>query len=216
MKRWNIYYLTLASFISTLFFLLFAVFPQGLGQLYHALQGFGWPLGVVMFALGCYGVYAMGQFIRWHWAEVSHKTLSITTDEGVSAIGLETVEDLLRVKLGAEKDLSNVRTTLSVQPDGKTVDCHIHFNVQNQADLPGRLDVHKRAVRDLFKSLIPGDIMLNVTCVVDEIMMDVADKNKPSEKERRSTATMAREFNGMVYPVAGDDQIEERDDNVMG
>ena len=213
MKRWTTFLVTIATLLTAIGLILFALRPEPLLDFLARLAGIGYTRALS----GLTGAVLLAAFFRFvsaHWSEMSCKTLSVTSDEGVSSIGLEAIEDLLTNRLAQEKDLSDIDVDLTVGADARTVDCRLRFKIRNQPDIPGRTDVHKRIVRDTFKTVIPGDVTLTVACVVDEILVDAVESSAPSDggSGRRKTAVANSEYSGPIYPVPQEDDR----DSTMG
>ncbi len=123
------------------------------------------------------------------------KSIVVKTEEGDSLIAIGAIEGLLRDELCREKDIYDVNVSLNVEEEGSDISCNLHFKLDTQPNIPARVDVHKRTVKEAFEKLIPGQKELNVRCTVDKIV--VSDKTEKNSGYGIGDA----DFSGPVYPV---------------
>ncbi|MHC4872164.1 MAG: Asp23/Gls24 family envelope stress response protein [Planctomycetota bacterium] len=150
---------------------------------------------VISFVAGALILFCMVRIWKKTKSGVSAKSITVKTEEGESRIAIGALEGLLRDELCREKDIHDVEVSLAVAKDSGSVSCALHFKLDSQPNIPARVDVHKRTVREAFDNLIPGQQELKINCTVDNIM--VSDK---SEKTSGSDVPSAG-FSGPVYPV---------------
>lgn len=159
-------------------------------------------LQAIFFIVGAVILVCMIRIWKKDKADLSAKAITVKTDEGESRIAIGALEGLLRDELCREKDIYDVEVRLSVGKDSGNVLCILHFKLDSQPNIPARVDAHKRAVKEAFDKLIPGQQELKINCFVDNIM--VSDKSEKNSGGDMSSS----DFSGPVYPVPSENGEE--------
>jgi hypothetical protein len=157
-------------------------------------------LGAVLFVLGAATLVHCAFSFRPISKMRPGKTLTIRTESGESVIAIEALEGIIRDEVVKAGDVRDVGVDLTVSADDQHIDCELRFKLDNQPDIPARVEMHRQTVRETFGRLIPGDLTLEVSCRVEDII--VADRAR-QQREAQSSSD-ERAFSGPVYPVPGE------------
>ena len=139
--------------------------------------------------------------VRGGWLR---RNLSLTNEDGASTISIEALEAILLDLLSAEPDVHEPVVRLNVEGEGLPLDCQLHFALKRQADVTGRIDTLKAAVRDAFLETIPQGVGIEITATVPDLL----DPRSPVEAAPPPAEPAPREFTGPVYPT-GSPVVEE-------
>lgn len=131
------------------------------------------------------------------------KTVTVATEDGQSTIAIDALEGILRDEVCKAGDVHDVDVRLAVGNEGEPIRCVLRFRLDSQPDIPGRTDIHKRAVRETFAKLIPGNVELEITCNVVDIVVPRPAEPAPAGPDED------RPFAGPVYPVPGEGESSE-------
>lgn len=163
-----------------------------------------WFGKLISFIVGAVILFCVVRLIKRSRVKAGAKSITVKTAEGESKIAIGALEGLLRDELCREKDVHDVAVSLAVDKESDDISCKLRFKLDSQPDIPSRIDVHKRKVREAFDKLIPSQKNLQIFCSVENIVIE--------EKTSVSSPSSGQEdFSGPVYPVPDDDISEGSD-----
>ena len=150
--------------------------------------------GVVVFCflIGLFLVFANVKVLQNEWrAGGLRRNLRITTDNGQNELSVAALEVLILRDLKQQPDIVDPIVTLQPRVEGKPMLCTLELKLRRQNDVIKRIDAIKSQIRDIFDSLIPGGLTVEVQAEVRAFVEESVTK-----AQEKATSS---EFNGPVY-----------------